>query len=117
MIRVRRTAEHDSFEAVVREGTGESRHHVTKGCWASNGLVPGKLSIIGAVATILMIPTALSAQMGGAINPGVHVNPGATVRGAVERGIPGPDMGTWRSPSRQVHRTRKRSARTSMQRR
>jgi len=25
------------------------------------------------------------------------VNPGATVRGAVERGIPGPDFGTWRS--------------------
>ena len=33
----------------------------------------GKLPIIGAVAAILMIPTALSAQMGGAINPGVHV--------------------------------------------
>src|SRR5215831_11095437 len=53
----------------------------------------GKLAIIGAVAAILMIPTALSAQMGGAVNPGVHVggavNPGATVRGAVERGIPG----------------------------
>jgi hypothetical protein len=35
--------------------------------------------------------------------PGVHVggavNPGATVRGAVERGIPGSDLGTWRSPS------------------
>jgi hypothetical protein len=63
----------------------------------------GKLSIIGAVAAIIMIPTALSAQMGGAVNPGVHiggaVNPGATVRGAVERGIPGPDLGTWRSPS------------------
>jgi hypothetical protein len=63
----------------------------------------GKLSIIGAVAAILMIPTALSAQMGGAVSPGVHVggavNPGATVRGAVERGIPGPDLGTWRSPS------------------
>jgi hypothetical protein len=64
----------------------------------------GKLSIIGAfVAAILMIPTAASAQMGGAVNPGVHVggavNPGATVRGAVERGIPGPDFGTWRSPS------------------
>ena len=48
----------------------------------------GKLSIIGVVAAILMIPTALSAQVGGAINPGVHVggavNPGATVRGAVE---------------------------------
>ena len=29
MIQVRRTAEHDSFEVVVREGTGESRHHVT----------------------------------------------------------------------------------------
>ena len=71
----------------------------------------GKLSIIGAV---LMIPTALFAQMGGSVNPGVHVggavNPGATVRGAVERGIPGPDLGTWRSPSGQVHRTRKRTA-------
>jgi hypothetical protein len=33
-----------------------------------------KLSIIGAVvAVVLMIPTTLSAQMGGAINPGVHV--------------------------------------------
>jgi hypothetical protein len=63
----------------------------------------GKLSIIGVVAAILLIPTALFAQVGGAISPGVHVggavNPGATVRGAVERGIPGPDLGTWRSPS------------------
>jgi hypothetical protein len=63
----------------------------------------GKLSIIGAVAATLMIPTALSAQMGSGVNPGVHVggavNPGATVRGAVERGMPGPDLGTWRSPS------------------
>ena len=70
----------------------------------------GKLSIIGAV---LMIPTALFAQMGGSVNPGVHVggavNPGATVRGAVERGIPGPDLGTWRSSSREVHRSRKRT--------
>ena len=52
----------------------------------------GKLSIIGTFAAIIMIPTALSAQMGGGVNPGVHVggavNPGATVRGAVERGIP-----------------------------
>jgi hypothetical protein len=51
----------------------------------------GNLSKIGAVAAIIMIPTALSAQMGGAVNPGVHVggrvNAGATVRGAVERGI------------------------------
>ena len=73
-----------------------------------------KLSIIGVVAAILMIPTALSAQVGGAINPGVYVggavNPAATVRGAVERGIPGPDLGTWRSPSRQVHRSRKHTA-------
>src|SRR5262245_18387976 len=47
----------------------------------------GKLSIIAAVAAILMIPTALSAQVGGAINPGVRVgdavNAGAAVRGAV----------------------------------
>ena len=72
----------------------------------------GKLSIIGAVAAILMIPTALSAQVGGAIN-GVHVggavNPGATIRGAVERGIPGPDLGIWRSPSGEVHRSGKHS--------
>jgi hypothetical protein len=78
----------------------------------------GKLSIIGA---FLMIPTALSAQMGGAINPGVHVggavNPGTTVRGAVERGIPGPDFGTWRSPSGQVHRSRKHSKAAAKQRR
>ena len=81
----------------------------------------GKFSIIGAVAAIIMIPTALSAQMGGAVNPGVHVggvvNPGATVRGAVERGIPGPDLGTWRSPSTQVHRNRKHSKAATKQRR
>jgi hypothetical protein len=48
----------------------------------------GKLSIIGVVAAILMIPTALSAQVGGAVNPG------AAVRGAVVRGIPTPaDLG------------------------
>jgi len=76
----------------------------------------GKLSIIGAVAAILVIPTALSAQMGG-INPGVHVNPGATVRGAVERGIPGPDLGTWRSPSGQVHRSREHSKAATKQHR
>src|SRR6516164_6602980 len=34
----------------------------------------GKLSIIG-VAAILTIPTAPSAQVGGAINPGVHIGP------------------------------------------
>jgi len=74
-----------------------------------------QLSIIGAVvAVVLMIPTAVSAQMGGGIKPGVHVggavNPGASVRGAVERGIPGPDLGTWRSPSGKVHRSRKHTA-------
>ena len=66
-------------------------------------------SIIGPVAVILMIPTARSAQMGGGINPGVYVYPGATVRAAVERGMPGPDLGTWRYPSGQVHRSRKHS--------
>jgi hypothetical protein len=80
-----------------------------------------KLSIIGVVAAILMIPTALSAQVGGAINPAVHVggavNPGATVRGAVERGIPGPDFGTWRSPSGEIHRTRKHSKAATKQHR
>jgi hypothetical protein len=81
----------------------------------------GKLSIIGAVAAIIMIPTALSAQVGGAINPGVHVggavNAGAAVRGAVVRGIPGPDFGTWRSPSGEVHRSRKHSMATTKPRR
>jgi hypothetical protein len=81
----------------------------------------GKLSMIGAVAAITMIPTALSAQMGGTINPGVHVggtvNPGATVRGAVERGIPGPDLGTWRAPSGALHRSRKHSKADTKQRR
>jgi hypothetical protein len=71
----------------------------------------GKLSTIGAVAAIIMIPPALFAQVGGAINPGVHVggtvNAGGAVRGAVVRGIPGPDLGTWRSPSGEVHRARK----------
>jgi len=57
----------------------------------------GKLSIIGAAAAILMIPTALSAQVGGAVNAG------AAVRGAIVQGIPGPDFGTWRSPSRDNH--------------
>jgi hypothetical protein len=82
----------------------------------------GKLSIIGAaVAVVLMIPSAVSAQMGGTVNPGVHVggavNPGATVRGAVERGIPGPDLGTWRSPSGEAHRSRKHSKAVTKQHR
>ena len=41
--------------------------------------MPGKLSIAGAVAATLMIPTALSAQVGGAVNPGAgtdaHLGP------------------------------------------
>ena len=50
--------------------------------------MPGKLSIAGAVAATLMIPKALSAQVGGAVNAG------AAVRGAVVRGIPTPaDLG------------------------
>ena len=80
----------------------------------------GKLSIIGTFAATIMIPTALSAQMGGGVNPGVNVggavNPSATVRGAVERGIPGPDLGTWRLPSGQVHRSRKHSKAAAKQR-
>jgi hypothetical protein len=61
----------------------------------------GKLSIIGVVGAVLMIPTALSAQLGGAVNPGVGAafNRGAGVAGAVGRGIPGPDLGSWRSPN------------------
>jgi hypothetical protein len=78
--------------------------HSTGQCMPQERLIMlGKLSIIVAVAAVLMIPAGLSAQIGGAANPGVHVggavNPGATVRGAVERGISGPDLGTWRSPS------------------
>ena len=80
-----------------------------------------KLSIMAVAAWVLMIPTTLTAQMGGAVNPGVNVgravNPGPTVRGAVERGIPGPDMGTWRSPSGPVHGTRRHTVRTIKQRR
>ena len=49
----------------------------------------GNLSIIGAVAAIIMIPTAVFAQVGGAINPGVHVggavNPGASAIHQVAR--------------------------------
>ena len=71
-----------------------------------------KLSIIGTFAAIIMIPTALSAQMGGGVNPGIHVggavNASAAVRGAVVRGIPGPDFGTWRSPSTNNHRSHHR---------
>jgi hypothetical protein len=48
----------------------------------------GKLSIAGVVAAMLMIPTALSGQVGGAANAG------AAVRGAVVRAIPTPaDLG------------------------
>jgi hypothetical protein len=70
-----------------------------------------KFPIIGGVGAILMIPTALSAQVGGAVNAG------ATVRGAVGRGIPGPDLGTWRSPNREVHRSRKHSKAATKQHR
>ena len=77
----------------------------------------GNLSIIGAVAAMIMIPTAVFAQVGGAVNPGVRVggtvNPGAAVRGAVARGIPGPDLGTWRSPSTNNHRSHHRHSAAS----
>src|SRR6516162_11292745 len=44
MIQVRRTAEHDPFifEVVVREGTGESRHHVTMSQEMCERLTAGK---------------------------------------------------------------------------
>src|SRR3954452_23330928 len=40
-----------------------------------------RLSIIGAFAAILMLPTTLSAQVnpGGAINPGGGINPGGAI--------------------------------------
>ena len=43
----------------------------------------GKISMIGAIAATLLIPTTLSAQVG-------VPNVGPAVRGSVERGIPGP---------------------------
>ena len=42
MIQVRRTAEHDSYEVVVREGKGESRHHVTMSREMCERLMAGK---------------------------------------------------------------------------
>jgi hypothetical protein len=42
MIEVRRTAEHDSFEVVIREGKGESRHHVTMSPEMCERLTAGK---------------------------------------------------------------------------
>jgi len=44
MIEVRRTAEHDSlvFEVVVREGKGETRHHVTMSREMCERLTAGK---------------------------------------------------------------------------
>ena len=42
MIQVRRTAEDDSFEVVVREGKGESRHHVTMSREMCERLTAGK---------------------------------------------------------------------------
>src|SRR6476646_38467 len=44
MIQVRRTAEHDSFifEVVVREGKGETRHHVTMSQEMCERLTAGK---------------------------------------------------------------------------
>ena len=42
MIQVRRSAEHDSFEVVVREGKGESRHHVTMSREMCERLTAGK---------------------------------------------------------------------------
>ena len=48
-----------------------------------------RLSIIGAFAAILMLPTTLSAQInpGGAINPGGGINPGGAINpGAINPG-------------------------------
>ena len=44
MIQVQRTPEHDSliFEVVVREGKGETRHHVTMSRETSERLTMGK---------------------------------------------------------------------------
>ena len=80
----------------------------------------GKASIIGAVAAILITPTPVSAQMGGVVDPRVQVGVLLTPAlpfAAVGRGIPGPDLGTWRSPSLQVHRTHKPRTRSTNQRR
>jgi hypothetical protein len=82
----------------------------------------GKLSIFGAVAGIFMIPTALSAQMGGAVNPGVHVG-GAANPGALPFAVPSSEVflariwGLGGHPLGQVHRTRKHSVRIIKQHR
>jgi hypothetical protein len=62
----------------------------------------GKLSIIGVVGAILLMPTTLLAQVGGSINPGVGAafNRGAAIAGAVGRGIP---SGLGRHPSSYHH--------------
>ena len=64
----------------------------------------GKLSTIGVVGAILMIPMALSAQVEDSINPGVGAafNRGAAIAGAVGRGIP---SGLGRHPSSHHHHT------------
>ena len=50
-----------------------------------------RLSIIGAFAAILMLPTTLSAQVdpGGAINPGGGINPGGAINpgGGINPGV------------------------------
>ena len=64
----------------------------------SNNVGVGFIALL-LFAAILIIPTALSAQVSGAVNAG------AAARGAVVRGIPTPaDLGTWSSSSSSNHR-------------
>src|SRR5580704_17410801 len=65
-----------------------------------------RLSIIGAFAAILMLPTTLSAQInpGGAINPGGGLNPGGAFNpggglnpgGAINPGVVNPELASAR---------------------
>jgi hypothetical protein len=60
----------------------------------------GKLSIIGGIGAILLMPTALSAQVGVNAGVGAAFNRGAAIAGAVGRGIP---SGLGRHPSSHHH--------------
>jgi hypothetical protein len=51
------------------------------------------------ISRCIMLDKLSIISVGGAINPGVHVGGAVNAGAAVVRGIPGPDFGTWRSPS------------------
>ena len=58
----------------------------------------GKLSIAGVVAAILMIPTALSAQVGNAVNPGAAVRRCGSQKAAPTDSVASMAIGAVRNP-------------------